>query len=477
MSASSNCVTCGIITQLRARLAPEIFLIRDSGCDSTGPNFAKSTFGHGRRSRPAAAAPRRCRGAPLMTPFTKPCTSSCRMRAVRSGACAPSTRSTPSSRANLRTEGDACAAVNATSSHRPRDARSRDAGEGRRRAGGALASAACGGRCEAAGACAAGGGAGGGAGGAARGRLCRAGVAPPRAMSTRLPSLTLSPTLTFISFTTPATGAGTSIVALSDSSVTSASSALTCRPAFTSTSMTGMSLKSPMSGTLTSMCSSIATEPRKARCVRGQRRRASVTLRPSTAPACRVEAVLRDRFGDLGHRDRAFVGQRLQRRHRRRNADSTSKKSTQLLARVGAPEAIGAEHDDTRRGTQRRGSARRTAACSRSPRSPGPAVVLEARLDVRACAASRVGCSMFQRVDGVAVARELGERRAAPDIGLDAPIVLQQVGGGDRLRAGSTPDPSSCTRGALPSPWRLRCSLYMPLRMFGAAPSGIAGCV
>ena len=64
MSASSNCVTCGIITQLRARLAPEIFLIRDSGFASIGPNFAKSTVGHGSRlsepppvTPPAGAAP------------------------------------------------------------------------------------------------------------------------------------------------------------------------------------------------------------------------------------------------------------------------------------------------------------------------------------------------------------------------------------------------------------------------------------
>ena len=39
MSASSNCVTCGIITQLRARLAPEIFRIRDSGTASIGPEL------------------------------------------------------------------------------------------------------------------------------------------------------------------------------------------------------------------------------------------------------------------------------------------------------------------------------------------------------------------------------------------------------------------------------------------------------
>ncbi len=68
-----------------------------------------------------------------------------------------------------------------------------------------------------------------------------------------MPSLTLSPTFNFTSLTTPAAGDGTSIVALSDSSVTSESSAATVSPGLTNTSMTGMSLKSPMSGTLTSI--------------------------------------------------------------------------------------------------------------------------------------------------------------------------------------------------------------------------------
>ncbi len=67
-----------------------------------------------------------------------------------------------------------------------------------------------------------------------------------------MPSDTLSPGLIFISLTTPAKGAGTSIVALSDSSVISESSALTVSPGLTRTSITGMFLKSPMSGTRTS---------------------------------------------------------------------------------------------------------------------------------------------------------------------------------------------------------------------------------
>ena len=53
MSASSCCVTCGMVTQLRCRFAPDSFLMRDSGCVVTGPNFAKSTCGSGSRLSPA----------------------------------------------------------------------------------------------------------------------------------------------------------------------------------------------------------------------------------------------------------------------------------------------------------------------------------------------------------------------------------------------------------------------------------------
>ena len=52
--------------------------------------------------------------------------------------------------------------------------------------------------------------------------------------------------------TTPAPGEGISIVALSDSSVMSDCSLATASPGLTSTSITSTSLKSPMSGTLTS---------------------------------------------------------------------------------------------------------------------------------------------------------------------------------------------------------------------------------
>src|ERR1035437_6069611 len=91
-----------------------------------------------------------------------------------------------------------------------------------------------------------------GAPGAAAGAARAAPLTPVSKVKIRLPALTLSPILTFTSLTVPAAGEGTSIDALSDSSVISGSSDLTLSPLFTVTSMIGTSLKSPMSGTLTS---------------------------------------------------------------------------------------------------------------------------------------------------------------------------------------------------------------------------------
>src|SRR5208282_1195900 len=63
------------------------------------------------------------------------------------------------------------------------------------------------------------------------------------------PSETLSLTLTLSSLTTPENGDGTSMVALSVSSVMSESFAFTVSPILTITSMISTSLKLPMSGT------------------------------------------------------------------------------------------------------------------------------------------------------------------------------------------------------------------------------------
>src|SRR5215468_12370505 len=146
-------------------------------------------------------------------------------------------RSTPSSRAKARTEGEAWARLNASLSTGAAD------GALVALAGAGAAAVGC-----------------GDAGAATVDSAFAEGVgaasaAPPLASSVSIavPSLTLSPTLTFRAFTIPAEGAGTSIVALSDSSVMSGSSAFTESPSLTKTSMIGTSLKSPISGTLTTV--------------------------------------------------------------------------------------------------------------------------------------------------------------------------------------------------------------------------------
>ena len=189
--------------------------MRDSGFVSTGPNFAKSTCGHGSRLSappPLMPPPARAAGrAPLIACFTKSCTSSCRMRPFGPVplTCA---RSTPSSRAKLRTDGDACARLERCvvdrRGRRRRGSRRRRRGRGcrsrcgswRRCGGAAAAAAAAGAAAPAAGAAAA---------------LRRAGAAASSIERSSEPSLTLSPTLTLTSLTVPADGDGTSIVALS----------------------------------------------------------------------------------------------------------------------------------------------------------------------------------------------------------------------------------------------------------------------
>ena len=69
----------------------------------------------------------------------------------------------------------------------------------------------------------------------------------------RLPSETLSPALTFISRIIPATGEGTSMVALSLSTDISGSSSATLSSTLQNTSIISKSSKSPISGTFTSM--------------------------------------------------------------------------------------------------------------------------------------------------------------------------------------------------------------------------------
>src|SRR5208282_598731 len=157
--------------------------------------------------------PRGCASSLL----TNACTSSLRMRCLGPWP-ATLVKSTPSSRAKRRTDGLACTVP-------------------------LLASTGSGATTTRVGFAADGGVAAGGiATGCAGTAACGAGLAAAPAVSsisTTAPSDTLSPTLTLISLIVPARGAGTSIVALSDSSVTNGSSSFTLSPGLTRTSITG----------------------------------------------------------------------------------------------------------------------------------------------------------------------------------------------------------------------------------------------
>jgi len=106
------------------------------------------------------------------------------------------------------------------------------------------------------------------------------------------PFETRSPFFTDISAMRPAAVEGTSIVALSVSRVMSGASTATLSPAFTSTSMTSTSLKSPRSGTTTVILSATGAQLTSGSGLAGSMPnffRASVTLersiRPSSASA------------------------------------------------------------------------------------------------------------------------------------------------------------------------------------------------
>jgi hypothetical protein len=169
-----------------------------------------------------------------MTDLVKDWMSSAVMRPFRPEPLTSSS-GTPSSRANLRTEGEACG--------RPSAGVAVGLWAGRRRP----SHGSCGGHRAA-----------GRSGAAATGRRSGRGrcgarsAAAPSRIASRSPMLTLSPTLTLSSLSTPACEDGISIEALSDSTVIRLCSTLMVSPGLTNTSITATSLKSPMSGTRTS---------------------------------------------------------------------------------------------------------------------------------------------------------------------------------------------------------------------------------
>src|SRR4029077_11378916 len=175
---------------------------------SIGPYLAKSTFGQGSRLKPALSG---VLGVDVAAAgaLVKLATSPGRIRPRRP---LPLTwrKSMPRSRASLRTDGPPYRMSNAASG----TLRAANA-EGMSNAASGALGAASAGVGAAAGSAAAGDGAGGGAG-----RACAA-TASVTSVRMTAPSLTRSPSLTFKSATTPPSGDGTSIEALSDSNVTS----------------------------------------------------------------------------------------------------------------------------------------------------------------------------------------------------------------------------------------------------------------
>src|SRR5215217_4308899 len=405
MSASSLWVTWGTFSQERCRNGPEIFLIRGRGWVSTGPNLEKSWGGISGIPVPAAAGAAAGAAGPLRV-------ASRSSLVIRPFSPVPRmvARSTPSSRARRRTLGPAWGM--------PAAAPSPDgpAGAGVGAAAGAAwaeASAAAAAPDTSAG----------------DGSCCwssaAAGWAAPSPLRVRIrsPSLTSSPTDTARRSTTPSAGEGTSMVALSDSRVMSGSSGATVSPAATWTSMTGTPLKSPMSGTLTSMASVVVVmgAPRSSRW--------SAASAEGGVQLLGVDAVLPDGVGDLAGRHRALLGQAVQGGHGHVVAVHLEER-TQRPPVVGAPEAVGAEH--------------RVAAGHERPDLVGVGLVVVGGRDHRPGLAFQAGLDIgparrLGRVEAVPalgaepVAAQLGEAGGAPDVGGDPPVLGQQVGPGDHL--------------------------------------------
>src|SRR6185437_6347681 len=244
ISASSNPVTCGIITQFLAKLAPEIFLILDKELTSTSPNLAKSIFGHGNKFKPLPFVGTPDTEPPVITDLIKDFKSSSVMRPLLPLPLI-SPKLAPNSRANLRIAGDAkdlakdsssiaCVLFATTVAAGADD--TLDAVTG------AVSASAI--------------------GSAALDTVTASAVTSsadlalsPATSSDNIksPSLTLEPGFKTIFFTTPAAIAGTSIVALSVSSITKLSSTLIVSPTFTYTSATFTSVLPPISGTFNSI--------------------------------------------------------------------------------------------------------------------------------------------------------------------------------------------------------------------------------
>src|SRR6478736_6417419 len=394
MSASSLCVTWGTLSQERCRKGPETFLIRGRGAVSMGPNVEKSCTGISGIPAPVAVA-----AAGWAGPLRNPSRSSLVMRPL-GPVGVTAARSTPNSRAVRRTEGPACI----------------PAGVSTPPAAGAAAGAE-------------GAGAGAAAGvEAGAGSCCSTSdggvlTAPSPGVSSRmgLPSLTTSPTLTRTSATEPAAGAGMSMVALSDSRVTSGSSALTWSPALTCTSMIGTAPKSPMSGILTSVGAVMSIVSFLIGSERsGERGCGLVGIDVVAGDGVRCG---RGRNGALGGQ----LGQRGQ----RDVVPVDLEVPAQVAPVVRAPEPVGAEHPvpavQARPDLVSEGPHVVGRGDHRAGWAPGQALLGEAEPPLLA------RMQHVPAVDVDAVASQLGEAGHAPHVGGHAEVLFQQLGGRDHL--------------------------------------------
>src|SRR5215216_2233473 len=413
MSASSLWVTWGTFSHERCRKGPETFLIRGSGTVSVGPNLEKSWAGISGMPAPAGAAAAGAGDGPRTA-------ASRSSLVIRPFSPVPLMvlRSMPNSRASRRTLGPAWGPVKSAIA------------PGGAAGAGAAGGAGAGEGATAGGAWAAGAGAGAGPAGVASGggscwptRLggVVSGPAPsPPTTTMTVPSLTVSPTLTLTSWTWPEAVEGTSMVALSDSRVTSGSSSATTSPGATCTSIIGTSWKSPMSGTAISVVATVPSDP-------------ASSGRPGSAAGrvrlVRVDAVLGDRLGDGLRRHRALLGEGLQ----RGEGDEVPvdlEEPAQLAAVVGAAEPVGPQHL-VGAGHERADlvGERLDVVGGRDHRSL-PAVQAGGHVAL----ARRLGwVQQVPPLDLKGLAPQLGEAGGAPDVGVHPEVVGQQVGAGDHL--------------------------------------------
>src|SRR5690606_13120613 len=192
----------------------------------------------------------------------------------------------------------------------------------------------------------------------------------------------------------------------------------TISPSFTRTSMTSTSLKSPMSGTFTSILLM------------------SVSLREGASGVMRVglvgiDAVLADRFRHLLHRDGTVFGERLERRHGHK-ATIDLEVLAQPVTEVRASETVGAEYLVVAAFRNERPDLIGEQLHVVGGRNDRPGGLLEQRADVGllllACRVQQVPAFAIH-----AVAAQLGETGDAPEVGSDAPVVLEQFGCGHDL--------------------------------------------